>query len=159
MECYYIILEKNIKKYIEQRRDVVLFSFCKYEGDEKAIEELMRRFPNNIKEKIKVVKYDGDIEQFLSQYSKMEYFICARFHSMVLSVIMGQKCQIMSYSDKINNVIDDLQLFTGNVLNLNEIDGDTRIPLSNFKKVDSEKVADIAQKAKKQLEEVDKFLI
>ena len=40
----------------------------------------------------------------------MEYMICQRFHSVILSYICNQKYYIISYSKKICNIIEDLKL-------------------------------------------------
>jgi len=158
MDDYYKMLEKNIREYIKQEKNITLFSFCKHEGDERAIEEFMAGLSNEIKQKINVVKYDGDIEYFLREYSKMEYMICSRFHSMVLSSIMNQKCKILSYSNKITNVINDLDLFINNIVHFSDINANTKLPLSNFMSVDQEKIKAIARKATKQLEDVEKSI-
>lgn len=158
MDAYYQMLENNIREYMIQGKDITIFSFCKHEGDERAIEEFMNRLSNEMRKKINIVKYDGDIENFLREYSKMEYMVCARFHAMVLSSIMHQKCQIMSYSDKIDNVINDLNLFKGNIVHFNEINAETKMPLANFKKVEDEKLQSIVRKAVKQLEGVNESL-
>lgn len=156
IENYYNVLVSNIKSYIKDGKDVTLFSFCKHEGDERAIEELVRRLPVDIKEKINILKYDGNIEYFLREYSKMEYVICSRFHAMILSAVMNHKCQILSYSDKFDNVINDLELFTNKILHFNEICSDTKMPLAEFQQVDMEKVQLIKEEASKQLSGVDK---
>ena len=159
IENYYGMLVNNIKEYIKQNKNVTLFSFCKHEGDEEAIEELIKRFPNNLKENINIVKYNSDIKWFLKEYAKMEYMICSRFHGMILSVIMNQKCKILSYSDKIDNVINDLELFKKNeILHMDEIQDDINILLETFRQVDESKVEEIRKKATLQLSEVDRTL-
>ena len=157
-QTYYEMLKNNICDYIEKGKNITLFSFCKYEGDERAIVSLLETIPNEISKKIKVVKYDGNIEYFLEEYSKMEYMICARFHAMILSVIMNQKCEIMSYSDKIDNVINDLQLFSNNIVHFNDITNKTKMPLEDFKSVEAEKIKQIANKAKMQLNGLNESL-
>jgi len=160
IESYYQMLIKNIKEYIKQNKSVTLISFCKYEGDEGAIDEIMSRLPENLKEKINILKYDGNIEYFLNEYSKMEYMVCSRFHSMILSVIMNQKCKVISYSDKIDNVIKDLDLFDKDqIIHLEDINYDTNIILNTFKQVYTNKIEDIRSKSTFQLSEVDKTLI
>lgn len=157
-EQYYQMLEKNIREYIMEGKNITLFSFCKYEGDERAIEEFMSKLPSNLRDQINIINYDGDIEYFLREYSKMEYMVCSRFHSMVLSSIMNQRCEIISYSDKIDNVINDLNLFTGNIVHFDEIDANTKMSLINFQKVENEKLQSITKKAITQLAQVDKSL-
>lgn len=157
-ETYYSMLLKNIEEYILEGKSITLFSFCEYEGDERAITELVNRLPLKYSEKVNVIKYDGNMENFLREYSKMEYMVCARFHAMILSVIMNQKCEIMSYSDKIDNVINDLNLFTGNIVNFHKLTADTKMPLDTFKKVEETNVKKIMEEAKNQLKYVDMFL-
>ena len=72
------------------------------------MEKLMKEFLNN--PKVEEVRYDGDIDKFLNTYSQMEYMICARFHAIILSCLCKQKMFVMSYSKKIDNVINDLEL-------------------------------------------------
>ena len=88
----------------------------------------------------------------------MEYMVCARFHAMILSVVFGQKCEIMSYSNKIENVIDDLKLFTGNVVSFNNLTANLEMPLENFKNVEEENLKKIVLESKKQLSSVDEIL-
>lgn len=148
---YYSMLEKNIKKYINQGKEVTLFSFCRYEGDERAIEEFVNILSKDLSSKIKIVRYNGNLKYFLNEYNKMEYMICARFHAMILSVIMQQKCEIMSYSNKIDNVINDLYLFDENIVHFEQIMEGTEMNLSKFKKVEYKKIEDIAKRATRQL--------
>lgn len=126
---YINLLVNNIKKYIEQGNIVYLYSFCRYEWDEKAIDEILENFPNN--PNVIPVRYDGDIQKFLDIYKKMEYFICSRFHSAILSCIFKQKEYILSYSKKTNNVINDLR-FDLPILNIEEIDENVELPITNF---------------------------
>ncbi len=157
-EIYYEMLKNNINDYITQGKSITLFSFCKYEGDERAIENFLKKLPNEMSKKIKVVKYDGNIDYFLAEYSKMEYMICARFHAMILSTVMNQKCKIMSYSNKIDNVIDDLQLFSNNIVHFNNITNETKMPLEDFKNVETKKLEKIIDDAKMQLNGVNASL-
>ena len=156
-DTYLNMLANNIKQYIYKGKDITLFSFCEYEGDEKAIKELMEIMPLEINEKINVVKYNGELEKFLREYYKMEYMICSRFHSMVLSTIMNQQCKVLSYSNKIDNVNNDLSLFT-DVMHLNKINEDTEITLSTFQRIDNNKIDKIRNTAINQFSGVDKTL-
>lgn len=153
---YFELMRNTIRDCIGSNRKVYLFSFCEYEGDEKAIEELLATIPDEYKDKINTVLYRGNMREFLNIYSKMEYMICARFHAMVLSTVFEQKQYVVSYSDKINNVVDDLDLNL-NILDLRKFKDSSKIDFELFKKVDHKKVVEIAGKAKKQLEKVNEF--
>lgn len=127
---YFETLKNNIEEYQKQGKKVYLYSFCKYEGDERAIEKLEKMIQD--KENLEIVRYDGDIDKFLNIYSQMEYMICTRFHSMILSKKLNQKIFVLSYSDKVNHVIKDLEL-PFHIVDCKEIKKDTMFKLSEFK--------------------------
>ena len=58
----------NISNYLNSGNEVYLFSFCEYEGDERAIEKIINKFPNE--SKLHSVKYTGDVDEFLKVYNK-----------------------------------------------------------------------------------------
>ncbi|MCI9247070.1 MAG: hypothetical protein HFJ30_08220 [Clostridia bacterium] len=157
-ENYYRMLTYNILQYIKESKQVYLFSFCKHEGDENAIQKLMKRIPEEYKTFIHCVNYNGDIELFLKNYASMEYMICARFHAMVLSSILGQKCRVISYSNKIDNVVQDLQLFHQKIIHIKELNEETKIPLKEFEEVLPQKREAIAKEAEKQLEKIKELM-
>ena len=100
-------------------------------------------------DKLIIVKYDGNIEEFLKIYTKMEYMICIRFHAMILSALTGQKMYIMSYSEKIDHVNNDLE-FNIPIVHINEISSDTKLNLEEFISIEREKLIPIAEKARQQ---------
>ena len=153
---YMKFLERNIKNYISSGKDVFLFSFCKHEGDEDTIDAVLKLFPNE--SHLHVVKYTGDINKFLNKYNLMEYMICARFHAMILSSIAMQKMYIMSYSKKIDRVIEDLDLDLP-VLHINELEEICDLTLEDFKAVDNEKIQKISKEAEKQDEAIRKHIV
>ena len=155
-DTYIKLLCKNIRNYINIGHDVYLFSFCKHEGDENTIKEIIDKFPNETK--IHSVKYSGDIDEFLEQYTKMEYMICARFHAMILSSIAKQKIYVMSYSKKIDRVLGDLELDLP-ILNFNKLDENQSLSLQNFKSIDKVKIEKISKDAEKQDEAIRKYII
>lgn len=157
-EKYYNLIINNIKNYIKQGKTITLFAFCNYEGDGKAINDILNKLSQDLKEKVDVVTYEGDITRFLREYSKIEYMICTRFHAMILSSIMNQKCKILSYSNKIDNVINDLNLFKNNVIHFNEIEDDTEIELSTFEMVDESQIKNIKKESRLQLSGVEESL-
>lgn len=146
-EEYYKFLVNNIRRYIEQDNTVYLYSFCKYEQDELTIKKVLDEFKDT--SKIIQVNYDGDIDKFLRQYSKMEYMICTRFHAMILSLIFRQKIFIMSYSKKIDNVINDLEL-NFPILHIKEVNENFKIDKKDFILIDEKKILKIIENAKQQ---------
>ena len=113
-------------------------------------------FPNE--SHLHVVKYEGDIDNFLKQYNLMEYMVCARFHAMILSSIAMQKIYVMSYSKKIDRVIEDLDLALP-VLHINELEDNYDLSLEDFKSVDNEKIQKISKDAEKQDDAIRKHIL
>ena len=88
----------------------------------------------------------------------MEYMICARFHAMILSSIAMQKIYVMSYSKKIDRVIEDLNLSLP-ILHINELEDNYELSLEQFKSVDNEKIQKISKDAQKQDEAIRKYIV
>lgn len=143
---YVQMLTQSIKDYIKEGKTVYLYSFCKREGDENTIAKILDQVNDD---KLIIVKYDGNIEEFLKIYTKMEYMICIRFHAMILSALTGQKMYIMSYSEKIDHVNNDLE-FNIPTVHINEISSDTKLNLEEFISIEREKLIPIAEKARQQ---------
>lgn len=152
---YLEMLKNNINNYIKDGKEVYLFSFCKYEKDENTIEKI-RNMVNN-KEKLKIVKYNGNIDDFLKEYTRMEYMLCARFHSMILSAKLKQKVLLLSYSNKIDNVAKDLE-FPFSIISFKEINKNIIIDLKEYKMIDEKKLNKIMDMAKLQLEKLNNFI-
>ena len=151
---YYECLTNTINNFIKKGYKIKLFSFCNYEGDEDTIKTLIDKADK--KENIEPVIYNGNVREFIKKYSKVENMICSRFHSMVLSYILGQKICVLSYSKKINNVIEDLNLFN-KYISLDKIEDKESIEIKDFEKVEINKK--ILKDASKQFEKLDLKLI
>ncbi len=154
---YYDFLENNTKKYIDEGKNVYFFSFWKDNGEEYVADTLLERFTEEYRKKINVIRYRGDVEQFLDIYSRMEYMICIKFHSMVLSTLFNQKKIVLSYLSKLNNVNDDLKL-TCNLKDLKDISGDCIEELEKFDVIEKERVRDYIELSKKQFEKFDMYV-
>lgn len=155
-DCYLDMMINNIENYLNCGKKVYIFSFCKYEGDEKTINILLNKIKNT--ENIVDIRFDGNIEDFMQIYTKMEYMICARFHAMILSTISKQKMFIMSYSKKIDNVVNDLELKIP-ILKFEDINNNTKIELNDFVSVNENNISSIIDKAKEQEKIIKKILI
>lgn len=144
---YVELLIHHIEKYIQLGNTVYIYSFCEYEGDEVTLNKILETFKNN--RKIIGIRYDGDIDKFLNLYSKMEYMICARFHAMILSTIARQKMFMISYSNKIDYVIEDLNLALP-VIHFQDLSDDMTMNLEDFRDVKEEKILKIIKESRKQ---------
>lgn len=156
-EQYINMISNNIENFVRLGNEVYLFSFCEYEGDEQGIDKVLARLSNEYKNKVNVIKYNGNITEFLEKFNSMEYMICTRFHSMILSVVFKQKFCVISYSDKINNVIDDLNLCK-NYLELKDISPNVILDKPKFSEIKDIDLDNIVKMSEKQFEKLDEYM-
>lgn len=89
--------------YSKKGYKVKLFSFCKSEGDEKAIEKITGKLPHP--DKIRIIKYDGDFSQMLHELKSLEYIVASRFHAMILGFIFSIKVFPLAYNNKTSDLL------------------------------------------------------
>lgn len=147
---YFKFLKNKIKKLLEKNYKIKLFSFCKDEGDEKAIKELLKLFNLKERRKIKVIKYSSNINRFLYHWQKCSHVIGSRFHSIVLAMASNQKFFALSYSKKIENFISSYDQNI-KVLNIKDLKKNKKNNLQ-FYEINKE------YNAEKQFMKIDKYL-
>lgn len=156
-EPYNDFIKRIIIKYAKRNYKVHLFSFSEFEKDGEAIQKIIAMLPEEYKEKVQVETFNEDIESYLKQYAKMEYMICGRFHSMILSILLGQKIYNITYSKKQDNVIKELKLFR-RYQPIKEMTFETVLRNYYFKKVRAGKRKKIAKQAQKQFQNIEDWL-
>ena len=156
-EDYYNFLKNNIIYLITEGKEIYLFSYCEFEGDVIAQKELLEIIPKEYHSKINLLNYEGNLESYLKKYGEMEYALCGRFHSMILSLIFGHKYFTCAYSDKTTNVMNDFKI-KDQFVKYEEINPEEIIPLNSYKKTNSFKKMFLKYKAKKQFKAFDKWL-
>ena len=155
---YINFINNNISLYLQQNKKVYLFSFCAHENDEIAIEKIYKIRKDDVENgNITVVKYKDDVDKFISIYQNMEYMICERFHSLVLSYVFGQKFYVISYSKKIDNIILELGLCE-DFLEFENLTDDTILNLNTFNTVNYNNLQNIKNTAQNQFKALDLFL-
>jgi colanic acid/amylovoran biosynthesis protein len=137
-----------IKYYIKQDYSVKLFSFCKPEGDEEMINEIMENLNETEKESIKKCFYSNDMDLVLNELQKSELIIATRFHCMVLGWAFHIPVFPIVYSDKMLNVIKDVS-FPGKyveIRNINELNvQDIDYNFNNKITIDEAKIKEMAK--------------
>ena len=156
-EDYYNFLKTNIIYLISEGKEIYLFSYCEFEGDTVAQKELLEIIPKKYHSKINLLNYTGNFESYLKKYGEMEYALCGRFHSMILSLIFEQKYFVTAYSDKTTNVMNDFKI-KNQFVKYGEIKPEEIIPLSSYKKINPIKKMFLKYKSKKQFKAFDKWL-
>lgn len=98
-----------IKGYLQDGYSVVLSSFCKAEGDERAIEKILTGFSEAEKRHITTLCYNGsNSSKILEEMAASAYIIATRFHATILAIAAGCAVLPIVYSDKTKNVLEDI---------------------------------------------------
>ena len=144
--------------YINMGYKVVMASFCKPEGDLESISKVQELLPVEAKMYTTVLSYEGKAKSVLAEMMQSEFLICCRFHSVVLSLLMGKPFFPISYGDKTRNLLSDL-CYSGN---WTTIDRWKDIPImeidSNRRKKTNINIEQFIIGAQKQFEALDSFL-
>lgn len=119
-EQYQDTIIEMTKFFIEKEYEICYMSFCKDEGDERAIEEILSKTDENIKDKIATYYYRGNIEEALEQLANSQIIVGSRFHANILGMIFGKTIIPMAYSDKTKNVLEDLH-FKGPIIDIKNL--------------------------------------
>lgn len=151
---YEDLIKRIIIKFAKRNYKVTLFSFSQFEGDDKAIERIISSVPEEYKDKVHKVIFDGNIEKYIRTYAKMEYMVCTRFHSMIISLLCKQKIFNITYSKKQDNVIKDYNLFW-HYKKIKDLTYETKVRKIYFSKVADRKLKKIVKKSQKQFENLE----
>jgi colanic acid/amylovoran biosynthesis protein len=104
--------------YAMSGHEVVLMSFCKYEGDEDVVKRILKKTKHR---SVKAHYYRGNIKKALEEIASSEIIIGTRFHSIVLGLVFGKKVLPIIYSDKTKNMLEDIE-YKGKVLDIDNMD-------------------------------------
>ena len=105
---YYNKVKDIALEYINNGIKVVFISFCKSEGDEDAIENIIGRIPDKCKDKVEKYHYRGNIGNIMDLLSESKYIVATRFHAMILGWVFNKYVLPIVYSSKMTNVMNDV---------------------------------------------------
>lgn len=109
------------RKYIRKGYKIVLTSFCSKQGDYITAQEIMSALP---KEYAQILKYDGNIAEFISEFQSAEYIIGTRFHSIILGWAFNIPVFPIVYNIKSESVLN-CHHFKGNYIKIMEFENAT----------------------------------
>lgn len=103
-------MTKILKRYLDEGCSVILASFCKEEGDEKAIQNLSLTLDYSSGSKIETIGYNGtNAELVLGKLAESEYVIASRFHATILAMAAERPVLPVIYSDKTLHILEDMK--------------------------------------------------
>jgi len=106
-----------IEKFSSIDYKITLMSFCKNEGDEKAIESIIKKINNIENKKIDKYFYNGNIDEALKIIGESQIIVGSRFHANILGLVMNKSIIPVAYSDKTINTLKDIN-YKGKIIDI-----------------------------------------
>lgn len=156
-EIYYKKISEITICLIKKGYKITLMSFCGNEGDEEAVEEILKLLPNEYANNVEKYSYEFNIQEALQKISICDFVVATRFHSMILGWLYDKPVFPIVYSKKMTNVMEDVR-FQGSYINLKNI-GELN-PTDVYNSIDTNLI-DIAEQRKRSelhFQELDKLL-
>lgn len=122
VDAYYGLLEQAISFFLHADVPVTLASFCQWQGDERAVQELLARFPEE--PRVSACCYRGDPKPVLEALAGASYIIGSRFHSVILGMSFGKPVFPIIYNCKTQHYLSDLY-FAGRYARLRDLPSTT----------------------------------
>ena len=97
---------------------ITLISFSKEQGDEKVINEIIKKCKNK---NISKYFYRGNIDETLNVIGDSNIVVGTRFHANILGLIMNKTIIPIIYSDKTLNVLNDIK-FKGKIFDIRKME-------------------------------------
>lgn len=113
-----------INFYKEKGFQCMLLSLCHKQGDY----DLCIDIKNKIADPIKILDYNGDMQNVMQCIKGAKYVIAARFHAIVTSFVFDIPCFPIVYSNKTSNMLEDIG-FDGGFCSIDEV---ANIPLEKI---------------------------
>ena len=158
---YTSIYEKTIidmtKYFINQGYKICYMSFCKNEGDEQAIEEIISKCDKETKQHISKYYYKGNIKEALEELANSQIIVGGRFHANILGMLLKKAVIPMMYSDKTKNVLEDMN-FKGKILDIRKLDSFNAEEISKENMTYKQDCEFQIKDAQKHFEKLDKVL-
>lgn len=148
---------KSIELLVSKGYRCCLMSFCEKEGDLKCINTILSRLSDNIKDKVDIYEYKGNLEEAFNIISEFKLFIAARFHANIIAQLVNVPVLPVIYSNKTSNMLKDINLdsIIISMENLNKL-YDDKILKSSYENLRD--IREISKNASKQFDKFSKFI-
>lgn len=114
-------IAKTIDELVNEGYKVVIVSFCKIEGDEIAIDEILSILQDVTIEKVETYNYSSNINECLDLFLKARYILGTRYHAMIIGFLFNKITIPIIYNPKMTNVLIDMK-YEGLQYNVEEIE-------------------------------------
>lgn len=116
-EAYINKIVELIRSLHNKGYEICLMSFCKIEGDEEAINEIVSKCDIDVD----TYFYRGNRDEALNVLADSQIIVGSRFHANILGLVLGKTIIPLSYSKKTNNVLKDIG-YNGKIIDINNIE-------------------------------------
>lgn len=114
---YEEIILQLISYFQSKDYEIELISFCKEEGDEETINEIINKSDNK---DISFYFYDGNIDETIAELNTASIIVGTRFHANILGLLLGKTIIPIIYNDKTKNLLDDIH-FKGKYIDMEHL--------------------------------------
>lgn len=140
------------KYYIQKNYKIRLFSFCEYEKDLVAINNLLNKMTEEEKEHTIISNYNGNIEEIINDIANLDLFITSRFHSIILGLKLNIPIIPICYSLKSTNVLNDIKFPQNRIYTFKNIDSLNNYDITEIFKIE------LTNQSEEHFKDLDKIL-
>lgn len=157
-DAYYKLIKDISIQFIQNGYKVNLLSFCEFEADDEAIEEITNLIPNEYLHNVNKHFYKLNLEETLNIIAKSHFVVATRFHAMILGWVYNKPVFPIVYSKKMTNVMEDAG-FNGyftDFKNIGAVNVERVFEGLETNKID---VSGQVERAERHFEKLDKYLL
>lgn len=152
---YEDLIIETIMELKKLNYNVLLFSFCKSQGDEKVISRIIKKCHIA---KIDKYFYRGNLEEALTILKSSKAIISTRLHAFILSLVFNKPVFPFIYSNKTLNIIKDIE-FDGQYLDIRNMGGLSKNDIiTQLEGNYFNKLSDVFKESHNQFLELDKYI-
>lgn len=155
-EDYDRLIAAYVRHYTELDYEIVLCSFCQFEGDENGVKKIVQSVSSE-GIKVRVLFYRNNMGEILSELASSSIVIGTRFHAVVLGLLAGANVLPIMYSHKTKHVLEDIGFDIQKAINLKTDDWEN-ISEVNLPEPVYHDVTDTVKASAKQFAALDEYL-
>ncbi len=127
---YLALLDNLCKEAIDNGYAINLYSFCEEEGDSEICHYLKEKLLQTHEDAcISIIAYKNNLNDFVNSFCSNRYTIATRFHAVVLSIANGIPVLPISYMNKTDNLLSDIN-YTGVHVSLHDMNDISNVTFS-----------------------------